>query len=170
MTNPMNAIIDTDIGSEMTDAAEPKIDKWVPFLSKLIGEPDENSYLIGHSIGCQTVLRYLETLEDKKIGGAVLVAGWLMRLTGDLSKEEIAIARPWIETPIDYQKVKRSCLSIVAIFSDNDPYVYIDNKKLFEERLGATTVVEHQKGHFSGSDGVTELPSALNSVLEMAKK
>jgi hypothetical protein len=116
------------------------------------------------------VLRYLETLEDKKIGGAVLVAGWLMRLTGDLSKEEIAIARPWIETPIDYQKVKRSCPSIVAIFSDNDPYVYIDNKKLFEERLGATTVVEHQKGHFSGSDGVTELPSALNSVLEMAKK
>jgi hypothetical protein len=170
MTNPINAIIDTDIGSEMTDAAEPKIDKWVPFLSKLIGEPDENSYLIGHSIGCQTVLRYLETLEDKKIGGAVLVAGWLMRLTGDLSKEEIAIARPWIETPIDYQKVKRSCPSIVAIFSDNDPYVYIDNKKLFEERLGATTVVEHQKGHFSGSDGVTELPSALNSVLEMAKK
>lgn len=30
-------------------------------------------------------------------------------------------------------------------------------------------IVEHGKGHFSGSDGVTELPSALEAVLKYAQ-
>ena len=138
------------------------------FLSKLVGDPNEQTYFVGHSIGCQAVLRYLDTLETK-IGGAVLVAGWLMRLTGDLSDEEITIAKPWIENPIDYQKVSNICSKVTAIFSDNDEFVHLDNIKLFEERLGAKTVVEHAKSHFSGGDGITELPSALAAVLEMAK-
>jgi len=152
----------------MPDSAKPAIEVWVSFLSKLVGDPNEQTYFVGHSIGCQAVLRYLDTLETK-IGGAVLVAGWLMRLTGDLSDEEITIAKPWIENPIDYQKVSNICSKVTAIFSDNDEFVHLDNIKLFEERLGAKTVVEHAKSHFSGGDGITELPSALAAVLEMAK-
>jgi hypothetical protein len=152
----------------MPDSENPKIENWVPFLSQLVGDPDENTFFLGHSIGVQTILRYLESLsENKRVGGAVLVAGWLMRLTGDLGEEEIKIAKPWIETPIDYEKVKRTCPKISAIFSDNDPYVHPDNVKLFEEKLGAKTILEHGKNHFSGSDGVTELPSALGALLEM---
>ncbi len=152
----------------MPEAARPIIEAWVSYLAKLVGEPDEQTYFVGHSIGCQAVLRYLASI-DKKIGGAVFVAGWLVRLTGDFSNEEIEIAKPWIETPINLGKVRNSSGKIVAIFSDNDEYVSAENHRLFAEKLDTKVIVERNRGHFSGSDGITELPSVLESILEMAK-
>jgi predicted alpha/beta hydrolase family esterase len=154
----------------MPDPSEPIIDVWVPHLAKLVGEPDEQTFFVGHSIGCQTILRYLQTFgQGKKVGGAVFVAGWFV-LSDLESEEEKIIGKPWIEMPIDFAKVKSISKNFVAIFGDNDPVVpYEENRKLFEERLNARIIVEHSKGHFSGSDGVTELPSVLEAILEMAK-
>src|SRR3989344_8692940 len=152
----------------MPNTAEPKIESWVPFLQELIGTPDEDTYLVGHSIGCQTVIRYLSSLrEDIKLGGVVLVAGWLLRLIGDMSEDEIKIARPWIETPIDLENVKNHTKSIVAVFSDNDEFVSLDNIDVFKEKLGARTILEHDKGHFSQETGIKELPLVLEELLKM---
>ncbi|KKQ37224.1 MAG: hypothetical protein US53_C0024G0012, partial [Candidatus Woesebacteria bacterium GW2011_GWA1_37_7] len=47
----------------------PKIKEWVPFLQENMSNPDEETHFVGHSIGCQTILRYLETLSEKtKVG------------------------------------------------------------------------------------------------------
>ena len=57
----------------MPDSDTPKIKPWVSHLNELVGVCDEQTYLIGHSIGCQTILRYIETLpHPTKVGGAVL--------------------------------------------------------------------------------------------------
>jgi hypothetical protein len=152
----------------MPEPAEPKIKAWVSHLAKAVGDVDEKIFFVGHSIGCQAILRYLASLPaDKKVGGAVFVAGWftLMNLQTEAEKE---IAKPWLETPIDFEKVKQHTKKFFAIFSDNDEVVPLDNKELFEQRLGAKTTVRHQKGHFSGNDGVSELPSALESILVLA--
>lgn len=142
-----------------TDA--PSIDEWIPFLEEKVRNPDENTYLVGHSIGCQTILRYLEKI-DSKIGGAVLVAGW-MNLTEETFGEEGAeeIASPWIDTPIDFDKVKANCDKFLCIFSDNDPYVPISDSEIFKEKLGADIVILKEKGHFTGEDGVKEIPVVL---------
>jgi len=153
----------------MPESAEPKIEAWVLYLSKIISDVDENTFFVGHSIGCQTILRYLEGLPiNKKIGGVIFVAGWftLMNLNTEGEKE---IAQPWLETPIDFEKVKQHTKNFFALFSDNDGVVPQNNRELFEERLGAKTAIEHRRGHFSGDDGIKELPSVLESVLKMAK-
>lgn len=61
--------------------------------------------------------------------------------------------------------IKTNLPKLTCIFSDDDPDVDMGNKELFEERLGAKTLVEHNKGHFSDDAGVKELPSALNALL-----
>lgn len=125
----------------MPNSEEPKIKEWVSYLAGLVGKPDKNLYFVGHSVGCQTILRYLETLKNRKVGGIVLVAPWL-KLTGLETKEEKEIARPWLETPIDFDKVKKTTDKIAAIFSDNDPFVPLEeNKRLFEEKLNAKIIV-----------------------------
>lgn len=151
----------------MPEPAEPKIEAWVSRLSGIVGEVDENTFFVGHSIGCQTILRYLESLPaGKKVGGVIFVAGWfkLMNLKTDEEKE---IAQPWLETPIDFEKVKQHTEKFFAVFSDDDEVVPINNKDLFEQRLGAKTAVEHNKGHFSESDGVKELPSVLEAIISL---
>lgn len=152
----------------MPNSNEPRVKAWVSHLAKQVGEPDEHTYFVGHSIGCQTILRYLETLENKKVGGAVFVAGWFY--LENLEETEKPIARPWLEKSIDFKNVRAATDKFVVILSNNDPYNALkQNREAFEESLGAQIIIEHEKGHFSGSDGVTELPSALNAILKYAE-
>lgn len=150
----------------MPETEVPKIEPWVSHLASVVGEGDEQTFFVGHSIGCQTILRYLERLSiDKKVGGVVLVAPWMTLM--NQSGEEMEIAKPWIETLIDFENVKSHTKNFVAIYSDNDEFVPIENKKFFEEKLDAQSIVEPNKGHFSGEDGIIALPVVLKALHEM---
>ncbi|TSC75176.1 MAG: hypothetical protein G01um101444_22 [Parcubacteria group bacterium Gr01-1014_44] len=154
----------------MPEPDVPKIEAWLGKLKEII-EPDGDAILVGHSMGGQAVLRYLEILpEGLKIVGVVLIAPWL-ELDDETIKEEgeevVEIARPWVETSIDFEKVRSHIGQAVAIFSDDDPFVPLSNRDLFTKELNAKTFVEHNKGHFSPDDGITELPIALEEVLKM---
>ncbi len=153
----------------MPNPDEPIIEKWVSKLNKVVGsQPDEDIILVGHSIGCQAILRYLAGLKTFGFfGGIVFIAPWLY-LSG-LENEDKNIAKPWIETQIDNTKIWKHVPKnkIVAIFSDNDPFVQKDNWEQFERLFGAKVITELGKGHFTADDGVDNLPSALEAVLGM---
>lgn len=147
----------------MPNTDKPKIEEWVGFLEKNVKEIDKETYFIGHSVGCQAILRFLEELPgNSKVGGCVFVAPW-MELNESTIEEEgeevIEIAKLWVETPIDFNKVKEHCKNFLSIFSDNDPYVPLGNKKLFEKSLNSKIFVLHGKEHFNE---VLEIPEILD--------
>lgn len=147
---------------EMPDRDHPKIEPWVSKIKETVISPDENTHFIGHSIGCQTIMRYLETSE-KPVGKIVLVAPFFSLIgTEEDTDEEKELAKPWLETEINTDKVKINCKEIVCIFSDNDPVVSLDQKEIFEKRLNAKTIIEHNMGHFSDDDGVLKLQSVVD--------
>lgn len=100
----------------------------------------------------------------------MFVAGWVTLTSAAYEqKGDEETAKPWLETPIDWERVKSHAANFAAIFSDNDPFVPLADAEVFREKLlNAEIIIEHEKGHFSGSDGVTELPSALDTVLKQA--
>ena len=151
---------------EMPDTESPVIEDWVSYLEKIVGIPDNNTYFVGHSIGCQTIMRYLEKIDNIKIGGAVFVAGWF-NLIGLTTDEELEIAKPWLEIPINLNKVKEATNNFTAIFSSNDPYVPLKDQDIFKEKLGAKIIIEKDKGHFDEGSGVKNLPSVLNNIIEL---
>ena len=151
----------------MPDTDEPKLVKWLPKLQEIAGEVDTDTFLIGHSLGCVTIMRFLESLSvGQKVGGVVFVAGF----TDDLGFDEL---KNFFETSIDLDKVKSKAESFVAIASDDDPYVPLDRKDVLKEKLGAEVIVKHNAKHFSGAvDGESsciELPDVVESVLKIAK-
>ncbi len=147
----------------MPNPQVPVIEVWVGHLQKTLGSLDSETMMIGHSIGCQTILRFLET-QDTPIRGAVFVAGFF-ELAGLRSDEERMIAKPWMEEAIDLKKVRHALPRSVAIFSDNDRWVPIEvNSQAFQEKLGSAIVIEHARGHFTGEGGVFELPSVMEAV------
>jgi hypothetical protein len=144
----------------MPDTETPVIEKWVNHLAEVVGIPDADTYFIGHSIGCQAILRYLETI-DTPVGGAIFVAGWfnLENLEDDEVKE---IAKPWIETPIDIEKIKKVLPKSVLIISEDDPFgAFEENTKKFGEFMTQGVVLPHA-GHIKG---LTE-PAILDQFLE----
>lgn len=148
------------------DTNNPDRDAWVAHLEKEIGIPDENLYLIGHSIGCATILRYLENIdESEKIGGAVFVAGF----TENPGYNEV---QTFFEEPFDFEKIKRGAKNgFAAIFSDNDPHVDLKFAEIFKEKFGAEIIIKHKMDHFSGSieneKATRELPDVVEQILEM---
>jgi hypothetical protein len=155
----------------MPGADQPRIEPWVDKISEAVGEANENTFLVGHSMGCQAIARYLERLPESKIvGGAIFVAGFFDEVTGiEDDPEDQETMKHWMEAPIDLGKVKPHMKKSVAILSDNDPYVPLSNREGFEEGLGSEVVVMSKMGHFSGSmDGVRELPIVLEKLVEMA--
>ena len=153
---------------KMPSPDTPKINSWVNYLSKVVGKPNKDHYFVGHSIGCQAILRYLGTINEK-IGGMILVAPWIT-LDENTIKEEgeesVKIAKPCIETPIDFEKIRTATNNFTAIFSDNDPFVPLENSEIFKSKLNAKIIMEKNKGHFSGSDNVKKLPVVLKELLK----
>jgi predicted alpha/beta hydrolase family esterase len=143
----------------------PNRKEWVAYLHKVIGIPDEHCYFVGHSLGAITIIRYLESLQEgERVGGVVFVAGF----DEDLGIKELRDST-FFATPIAWEKVRNRIKGCTAIFSDNDPYVSLRFGEVFKEKLNAEIVELHNMHHFSGDDGVMELPIALEKVLEIAK-
>lgn len=143
---------------DMPDSDEPKIEKWVKFLEEQINsdEIDEETYFIGHSIGCQTIIRFLEKLHrHKKIRGCVFVAGWFDLI--NMEPEEMEIAHPWINTKVDFERVLDHCSNFLAIFSNDDPYVHLNESEKFRENLGAKIILKHKEKHFNETEKIPEI-------------
>jgi len=151
------------IAPQMPDPKTPRIGDWVSTMVEIVGAVDEETFFVGHSLGCQTILRFLQTRPSEQIaGGVVMVAGFTGELIG-LTEDEKPLARPWEETPLDFDKIKSQAKHFAAVLSDSDPWVPLEsNRKIFAEKLGAEIVVEQAKGHFTADDGVTELPVVLD--------
>jgi len=145
----------------MPHTGTPKLSEWLTFLKGYVGRPGRNSYFVGHSLGCISIVRYLASLtSDVQIGGSVFVAGSV----GD-NNPEIA---EFYETPFDIERAKDHCKNFVTIFSDNDPEVSLDRGIEFQRALGARLIIEKGKGHFCADDGVTSLPNAFSSIIKMS--
>jgi len=155
----------------MPNANAPEMKAWIAKLKKEVGKPDENTYLVGHSIACLAILHYLAKLpKTAKIGGVVFVQGWFTLTPESTPDEESkAEAKPWLETPGDIEKARQKAKRMIAIFSDNDPYVRFEENKNAFEKFCDKIIVEKGKGHISADFNVFELPSALKAVLELAK-
>ena len=149
------------IALKMPNPIYPKIEEWIPFIQKQIKRPGKNTVFIGHSIGCQTILRYLETLPVKvQVGPVILVAPFF-----ELDGVEKEIARPWLEAPMDIKKIKKHLTKIVAIFSDDDPLVPLKNKEHFSKHFKSKIIVLKGRNHFVTKLKFPELLQEIESSL-----
>lgn len=154
----------------MPNTTTPIIEEWVSFLDKQVEILDDKTYFVGHSIGCQTIMRYLETKDISKIGGILFVSPWLDLLDYAIEDEEsYIIAKPWLTKPINFEKIKKFTTNISCIFSDNDYFVSIKEKDKFKKLLNSNIIIVKNKGHISQDDNVYELKEILDKCKKMLK-
>lgn len=156
---------------------EPRIERWVPVITELISNcSNKDVYLVGHSMGCQTITRALERLQNtNSVKGVIYVAGFFTKLTGldefadEPEEQKIVddVGEEWLTTPLDF--TKSNSIKSVALFSDNDPYVPLINTEVFRDELHSEVLIIPQMKHFSGSSGTVELPLVYEKLLDLTK-
>jgi predicted alpha/beta hydrolase family esterase len=132
----------------------PEIEPCVEEVQRLLVDP-AHTVLVGHSVGCQGVMRAAARLpEGVTVAAVVLVAGWFWV---DDVWEGI---RPWVDTPLDDAAVRRACPRIEVLLSDDDPFTrdHRATATAFQRRLGARVTLVRGGGHFDSEQepGVLE--------------
>ena len=153
---------------EMPNPATPTLDAWGGHLSLVLGGSTEaqrlalsDTVLMGHSVGCQAVMRYLAALpEGTTLAAAIYVAGWF---SVDRPWESIL---PWMNTPIDFTAVRGRARQHIVLLSDNDPFTadHAGTAAAFRDRLGANVIVAPGRRHFNEA----QEPAVLDILRQLA--
>lgn len=156
------------IAPDMPITRFPIIPLWINKIRSIIKNPDKDTYFIGHSIGCQAILRYIQKLPEKtKLGGALFVAGWFN--LDNLDKEDWRVkyvAMPWTKSKINFSKIKSKLKKINVLISTDEPYGYVkENTNTFRTKLKANVTIKNKLEHFCEP----KMPIILNKFLQLTK-
>ena len=136
------------------------LESWIRTISKYGDKINEETVLIGHSLGAAFILSYLET-SNKKIKAAFLVAGF-HKLLGSPYDESI---KTFIDKDFDWDKIKNSCGKFFIFGSDNDQYISLDVTKELAEKLNAEVNIIQNGGHLNKESGYEDFPLLLECVI-----
>jgi len=149
------------IAPHMPGGEDPLLEKWIKKITESVPNPDEETYFVGHSLGCIAILKYLEQLgKGIKVGGCVLVAGFCTPIGNVRIKN-------FTEKPLEAYKVKEHTQRFKIIGSKDDKKVPFAAVLEMQNKLGGQLIMDNGKGHFGESDGVKELPSLLRALNEL---
>lgn len=156
------------VSLEMPCPELPLVGEWVKKINEEIKEPDQNKYLVGHSLGVPAILRYLESLQvGEKIGAVFLVAGFSNPLNVDHPDSDSDFRKfdNFFEKPFNFEYIKERCGKFYIIHGDKDHIVPINEAEILNKELGAQLLILEGAGHFQSSK-VFELPELLELILK----
>jgi len=136
------------------------LDNWLATFESEIGELDQHSILIGHSVGAVFVLRLLEMIQIP-VHTAVFVAGF----TGRLGLPEFdALNATFVSTQFDWEKIGSNASHFICLSGSNDPYVPFEQGKQIANSLGVPHLVIDGGGHLNSESGYRSFPRLLEEL------
>ena len=142
---------------DLPDSDFPKQDKWLPAALKLT-DYDENTVLIGHSLGTCLIMRILENIH-KKVKAIFLVSAF----DRDLKIKEI---ETFFFKPYDYEKIIKNAGKIYILNSDNDPYIPLSIAEELSKKLKCGVKVFHNKEHLSSGTENFRFPELRDMIVK----
>ncbi|MBU0611840.1 alpha/beta hydrolase [Patescibacteria group bacterium] len=157
----------------MPDSRKPVVSKWIEEIRHAVNNcPEDEVFLVGHSLGVSAVLRYLENVpEGKKIAGALLISGLISPLEPESKKSIYRPIDSFVVPPIDLEKVKNKALKFVVLHSIDDPAVPFFHAEKISSALGCKLIKTEKGGHFFilSKPICYKLPEALEILEEIFK-
>jgi len=132
------------IAPDLPDADAPDQDEWTKALLEEVKVVDDETIIVGHSIGATTALRFLEAVEAKSTPkGCLLISPpWMI-------KDERF--RGFFMSELDFDVLMWKASRFTIIHSKDDKVIPFDHAQKYAEVLAAK-LVERNEGeeHFQG--------------------
>ena len=150
----------------LPDSDHPDVGAWAHALTTAVGPVDAGTWLVGHSLGCVTVLRYLAAQPGEwTAAGVVLVAGFAEPLASVPELDHFLAVPPDADA---WRRIVERVPVRRVLRSDADEFVPAAASEALAAAIDAPVEVLIGAGHFMGSDGVTELTPVRDVVLGRA--
>ena len=136
------------------------LESWRKVFEKYKQYVNENTILVGHSLGPAFLLDLLENL-DKPVKSAFFISGFL-GLLGNSDFDEIN--KTFTDRNFDWAKIKHNCNKFYIYHSDNDPYVPIKKARELAEKLDSEVIEIKNAGHFNEKAGYNKFEVLLEDI------
>jgi hypothetical protein len=136
------------------------LESWLEVFKDYEQYLNENSIIIGHSIGPAFTLHILEKL-SAKIKAAFFVAGFVGMINNPKFDE---INKTITENNFDFEKIKSNCKRFHIINSFNDPHIPIQKGIYLSRKLETELIRIEGAGHFNEKDGFKEFKYLLEEI------
>ncbi|MBD2768202.1 alpha/beta hydrolase [Hymenobacter sp. BT664] len=146
---------------QLPDPEHSRLQSWQNAFAPIADEAPANTVLIGHSLGCINVLRYLEQYEGAdKFPLVILVAPPAF----DLGYPNLA---DFFATPLDFSGLKQKAEKVVVLVTPTDRVLQpepVQHGLKYVQEAGAKLIVLAEGGHFAPFDNVTELKEIVEEI------
>lgn len=150
---------------DMPNPDFPVASEWDEHLDKNIGALSENTYFVGHSLGCITLLKYFERHPaDTKIGGVILASGFIERLPNYPNLDS------FIKDDLDIEMLIKMTPNRCVLSAPNDTIVAYKYPCELAKLFNAKLITVENGGHFIGQEGFFEFPQVYDELCRMMKK
>ncbi|MBL7169600.1 MAG: serine hydrolase family protein [Candidatus Aenigmarchaeota archaeon] len=137
-----------------------KLNIWLNILKDYDRCLNENSVMVGHSMGCSLILRKLELL-NKPIRAVFLVGGF----TKDLWNGKYSdIIDTFFEKSFNWKKIKRNAKYFEIYQSNNDSLVPVSMGEEIAKNLNGELIIVKNAGHFNEDAGYTKFDLLLERI------
>jgi len=146
----------------MPNPDAPVASEWIEHLNKGIKTINENTYFVSHSLGCVTLLRFLEFQHvDTKIGGIILTSGFIKK------NPKYPNLDPFIKADLDLGKIIKMVRNRCVVSAPNDNYVPYEYSCELARAFDAKIITVENGGHFIAQEGFTEFPQVFEEICRM---
>ena len=140
------------------------VKSWCEVLRNSAPIFDNNTILIGHSLGAAYLLHVLESLGGdaacpvfKNIHQSIFVSGFAEPLGGKFDE----LNADFINHNFNWEKIRNVAGKITILHGDNDPYVPMSAAENLARNLQTELTVIPNGGHLNAEFGYTEFPEIL---------
>lgn len=147
---------------QLPNSSNPKKEEWLETLATEIKSIDIETYFVAHSLGCITLLSYLDQLNTlPNFGGFILVSGFSEFIP------TIPSLASFTEESINYKKINSATKSRVVVAAKDDSIVPFQFSQSLSNQLDASFSSLEKGGHFLEDDGFTTFPLVYNTLHTM---
>ncbi len=144
----------------------PILNDWLNKLDEYKEFINENTILIGHSLGGLFLLRVLERLETP-VKAAIFVSASAGVKPIKFYQGDHDFSGGF---DFDWGKIKKSASHFEVFHSDTDQMVCLGNGEELAKRLGVKLNVIPDAGHLNAKAGYTKFPELLNAINAILEK
>lgn len=136
-------------------------EKWLEEVKNWEEKINENTILVGHSLGCPTILHLLSKL-SKPVFGTIFVAGFGKVFNNETKEDQEC--NSFVQN-ITWKQAKKNAGSIKIFAGIDDDVVPLDVSIDFASMLQQPIRLIENAGHFCADDGYETFPELLEYLL-----
>lgn len=136
------------------------LSNWMSEFKKWEKAVDEETIMIGHSLGPAFILNFLERTSST-IAAAFLVAPFVGKLKNPTFDP---LNKTFTEHEFNWNSIRQHCRRFYVYSSDNDPYVPLEKGEFLSRKLSASFKIIHSGGHITASSGYAKFDELLADI------